>query len=128
MTAEDMRNIATVRRMYEGDQAEREMIAKNIIWHVPGHNPVSGEYLGFEEYTQLMPSRMAPLSRWDFTLGDVMVNGNFVMATFHLVGERNGVAIDMRGGHLFRIDSAGNVAEGWGFATDQDALDRFFFA
>jgi hypothetical protein len=91
-------------------------------------NTVSGEYRGFEEYTQLMPSRMAPLARWDFTLGDVMVNGNYVMATFHLVGERNGVAIDMRGGHLFRIDSAGNVAEGWGFSTDQDELDRFFFA
>jgi hypothetical protein len=34
----------------------------------------------------------------------------------------------MRGGHLFRIESAGNVAEGWGFTVDQDALDRFFFA
>jgi hypothetical protein len=44
MTDDDRRNIATVRRMYEGDQAEREMIAKNIVWHVPGHNPVSGEY------------------------------------------------------------------------------------
>ena len=95
---------------------------------MPGHNPVSGDYHGYEQYTQVMPSRMAPLTRWDFTLGDVMVNGNFVMTTFRLVGERKGVRIDMRGGHLMRVTDDGRVAEGWGFADDQDALDRFFSA
>jgi ketosteroid isomerase-like protein len=128
MTEEDARNIETVRRMYGGDEAERALIAPNIVWHVPGHNPVSGDYHGFEEYTHLMPSRMAPLTRWDFMLGDVMVNGNYVMTTFRLQGERKGVPIDMKGGHLFRISSEGKVAEGWGFTDDQEALDRFFSA
>jgi hypothetical protein len=114
--------------MYSGDETERAKIAKNIVWHVPGHNPVSGDYHGFQEYTELMPSRMAPLSRWDFTLGDIMVNGNYVMATFGLQGERKGLAIDIRGGHLFRLDDEGKVVEGWGFTDDQDALDRFFSA
>jgi hypothetical protein len=128
MTDQDARNIAVVRRMYEGDEAERRNIAADIVLHVPGHNPVSGEYLGFEEYTQLMPSRMAPLARWDFTLEDVMVNGNYVMTTLRVQGERNGQAIDMRGGHLMRLTADGKVAEGWGFAPDQDALDAFFSA
>ena len=64
MTEQDELNIATARRMYSGDEAERRSIAANIIWQVPGHNPVSGNYQGFEEYTQLMPSRMAPLTSW----------------------------------------------------------------
>jgi ketosteroid isomerase-like protein len=128
MTDQDVRNIEVVRRMYEGDAVERRNIAADIVWHVPGHNPVSGEYHGFAEYTELMPSRMAPLTRWDFTLEDVMVNGDYVMTTFRVQGERNGQMIDMRGGHLMRLTADGRVAEGWGFADDQDALDAFFSA
>ncbi len=128
MTEQDRRNIEAVRLMYTGDESERASITRDIVWHVPGHNPVSGDYHGFEEYTTLMPERMSPLTRWDFTLEDVMVNGNYVMTTFHLQGERKGKAIELRGGHLMRLTDDGKVAEGWGFADDQDALDDFFSA
>jgi ketosteroid isomerase-like protein len=126
MTEQDKRFIEVVHLMYTGDAAERANIAQDIVWHVPGHNPVSGEYRGFEAFTELMPSRMAPLSRWDFTLGDVMVNGNYVMTTFHLQGERKNKTVDLKGGHLFRLNDEGKVLEGWGFTDDQDALDEFF--
>ena len=128
MTDHDLRNLDIVRRMYTGDEVERRHIAADIVWHVPGHNPVSGAYHGFDEYTRLMPARMAPLTRWDFTLEDVMVNANYVMTTFRLIGERNGQLVDLRGGHLMRLTPEGKVVEGWGFAQDQDALDRFFSA
>jgi len=128
MTEHDKRNIAIVRLMYTGDETERANIAQDIIWHVPGHNPVSGTYRGFEEYTQLMPARMAPLTRWDFTLEAVMVNGNYVMTTLRLQGERKGKVIDIRGGHLMRLTDEGKVVEGWGFTANQDALDEFFSA
>ncbi len=128
MTERDRRNVKVVRRMYEGDLEERRNIARDIVWHVPGHNPVSGEYRGFEEYIELMPSRMAPLTRWEFELGDIMVNGDYVMTTFRLRGERKGIQVDLRGGHLMRLDEEGKVVEGWGFTSDQDALDRFFSA
>lgn len=126
MTDQDQRNMAVVRAMYAGDEAERASIARDIVWHVPGHNPVSGDYRGYDQYTQLMVARMAPLDRWDFTLGDVMVNGDYVMATFHLHGERRGKIVDLRGGHLMRVSADGRVVEGWGFTDDQDALDEFF--
>ena len=54
-------------------------IAHDIVWHVPDHNPVWGEYYGYHSCTQLIVYRMMPLDRWDFTLGDVMVNGNLVI-------------------------------------------------
>jgi ketosteroid isomerase-like protein len=126
MTAQDERNRRVVRRMYEGDEAERRSIAQDIVWHVPGHNPVSGDYHGFDDYARVMPGRMAPLTRWEFTLGDVMVNGDYVMTTFRLVGERKGRTVELRGGHLMRVTADGKVAEGWGFSDDQDALDAFF--
>ena len=126
MTEQDERNVKAVRRMYEGDEAERAHIAAEIIWHVPGHNPVSGIYRGFDEYTRLMPSRMAPLSRWDFKLEDVMVNGDLVVTRVTFSGERKGKKVDLRGAHIMRLNDAGQIVEGWGFASDQDALDDFF--
>lgn len=128
MTDQDLRNIEVAKRLYMGDEAERAIIAADIVWHVPGHNPVSGEYRGFDEYTRLMPGRMAPLTRWDFTLGEVMVNGDYVMTTIHLAGERKGKTVNLRGGHLLRLTADGKVAEGWGFTSDQAALDDFFSA
>jgi ketosteroid isomerase-like protein len=128
MTEQDKRNIEIVRRMYTGDEAERRSIAQDIVWHVPGHNPVSGDYHGFEEYTSLMPARMAPLTQWDFQFEDVMVNGEHVMTTLRLQGERKGKRLDIRGGHLMRVTAEGKVSEGWGFTHDQDSLDAFFSA
>jgi hypothetical protein len=55
-----------------------------------------------------------------------MVNGSYVVATFHLNGERNGKKVDLRGAHILRINDQGQVVEGWGFTKDQDALDEFF--
>ncbi len=126
MNTQDERNIMTVRLMYMGDESERAQIAPDIVWHVPGHNPVSGDYHGFDEYTRLMPSRMAPLTQWDFTLGDVMANGDHVVTSFTLQGERKGKRVDLRGAHIMRLNDAGQIVEGWGFSSDQDALDDFF--
>ena len=128
MTEQDKRNIETARRMYSSDEAERANIAADIVWHVPGHNPVSGDYHGIEEYTQVMPSRMAPLTRWDFEVQDVMVNRDYVVATVSIQGERKGKQVDMRGAHIMRMNEQGQVVEGWGFLSDQDALDEFFSA
>ena len=128
MNSQDKRNLSAARAMYVGDAAERANIARDIIWHVPGHNQVSGDYFGYAAYTEVMVSRMAPLDRWDFTLEEVMVNGDYVMTTFRLQGERRGKTIDLHGGHLMRMTGDGKVAEGWGFTDDQDALDEFFGA
>ena len=128
MTDDDRRNIEAVKRMYQGETTENVTIAPDVVWHVPGHNPVSGEYRGYKEYTELMPSRMAPLTRWDFELGDVMVNGNYVVATFRVQGKRKNKTADLKGAHIMRLNEQHQVVEGWGFADDQDALDDFFSA
>jgi len=73
-----------------------------------------------------MPARMAPLSRWEFTLEDVMVNGDLVVTAWRLQGERKGKVIDTHGAHVLLINDQGKVVEGWGFTNEQDALDIFF--
>jgi len=127
MTDRDQKLVALARMVYTGEAREQEIISPNIVWHVPGHNPVSGEYRE-SDYFKVMPARMAPLDRWEFEVQVVMVNGNYVVTQIHLVGERKGKTIDTRGGHILRFNANDQIVEGWGFTEKQDALDEFFAA
>ena len=123
MNDRDLRNIEAVRQFY---QAERSVSAPDIVWHVPGHNPVSGTYHGQDEYFDLLPSRMVPIDEWAIDLEDALVNDDLVLATVRIRGERMGRRIDLQGYHVIRLGDAGQVIEGWGFTNHQDTLDAFF--
>lgn len=127
MTERDARLMQLARMVYTGEAAEKRAISPAILWHVPGHNPVSGEYRG-TDYFEVMPARMAPLDRWEFDVECVMVNGDYVVTQIRLLGERKGKQIDTRGGHRLRLHANDRIVEGWGFTLDQDALDDFFAA
>lgn len=122
MTEQDKEAIEIVRRAYQQD---REVISPDIVWHVPGHSPVSGTYRGAKGYFEDMPQRMAPLDEWDFDVGDIMVNGDLVVVTVRVRGLRKGHRIDLAGVHLMRVVN-GKVVEGWGFVDKQHVLDEFF--
>jgi uncharacterized protein len=124
MTEQDKQAIAVVRRAYE---VEREVISPQIVWHVPGNNPVSGTYRGEKAYFEEMAAKMAPLEEWDVDVGDIMVNGDLVVATVRIRGLRKGHRIDLNGAHLMRVAN-GKVVEGWGFVEKQSILDDFFAA
>jgi ketosteroid isomerase-like protein len=125
-------NIETVRRFYAGpaaDDAHRvPMFAPDAIWHVPGDNPVSGEYRGIEAITRTMVGRMQPLDEWRIEVRDVMGNADHVVGVVHLTGSRYGATIDTPGAHVFRFNSEGEIVEAWGFTSDQARLDDFFRA
>jgi ketosteroid isomerase-like protein len=124
MTDQDKQNIAAVRKAY---QEGSTVIAPNIVWHVPGNNPVSGVYKGVKAYLEDMVSRMAPIEEWVIDVEDVMVNGNMAVATLQFSGLRKGHRVKMGGAHVMRLEN-GKVVEGWGFSEDQDVLDQFFSA
>lgn len=126
---------ATVRSLYDAfasghPAAYRSAFADDIVWHVPGSNPVSGAYRGADEYFGTMAGRMAPLDEWRFSVLGVMVNeaDRAALVAFHVVGERSGVRVDLDGAHMIRLNDDGKIIEGWGFTSDQQALDAFFSA
>jgi uncharacterized protein len=111
-------------------EAYRKSFAEDVVWHVPGDNPVSGAYRGPVEYFETMPARMGPLDRWSIAVTDVLTNqkDDAALVAFHLEGSRRGRTVDLDGFHMIRLDEAGRIVEGWGFTVDQDALDDFFSA
>jgi uncharacterized protein len=122
MTDQDKKNIEVVRQAYAtGENA----ISPNIVWHVPGHNPVSGVYKGAKAYREDMVKKMAPIDEWVVEVGEIMINGDLAVAAVGLRGLRKGHRIEMEGVHVMRVQG-GQVVEGWAFYENQDVLDEFF--
>jgi uncharacterized protein len=120
-------NIAAVRRFYEagpaGDDRNRvEFASRDIVWHVPGDNRVSGEYRGAQAVFETMPASMQPLERWELDVAEVMGNAGLVVAIVDIRGTRYGRSVETRGAHVFRLRD-GVIVEVWGFADDQAGLD-----
>jgi ketosteroid isomerase-like protein len=121
-------NIDTVRRFYAAgpsdDDTERApFLADDAVWNVPGRNVVSGRYEGVEAITNDISRRMSGLTEWRLEPIDVMANADLVMATGRLVAARGERRLESVGGHVFRFNAAGRIAEVWGFVRDQEELD-----
>ncbi|GAB2836294.1 nuclear transport factor 2 family protein [Lentzea nigeriaca] len=126
-------NIATVRRFYTAGPADDDTLRHSfarpdVVWHVPGDNPVSGRYEGQAAVFEAIPKAMRPLDEWTIRVDDVMGNADLVVATFHVVARRGDTKVETSGAHVFRFDDSGLVAEAWGFAGDQSGLDAVFTA
>lgn len=126
------RNIETIRRFYAAGPADRDVerlpfFAPDVIWHVPGDNPVAGPYHGPDAIMREMAARMAPLDEWTIDPVTVMGNVDLVMGVVRLRGRRRGHEVESAGGHVFRFVD-GQVAEAWGFVERQAELDELFRA
>ena len=124
MTDQDKKNMEIVRQAYA---TGGNVISPDIVWHVPGHNPVSGVYRGAKAYHDEMVQRMAPIDEWVVEVAEIMINGDMAVAAVLVRGLRKGHRIELEGAHVMRVQN-GKVVEGWGFVENQDVLDEFFSA
>jgi ketosteroid isomerase-like protein len=124
-------NIAAVRRFYAAgppqDDAKRHAFAApDIVWHVPGENPVAGRYEGHAAVFGEIGQRMQPLDDWTIEVRAVMGNADLVVAMVDLVAARGPHRVACTAAHAFRFDAEGRIAEVWGFVDDQAELDALF--
>lgn len=84
--------------MYAGEEAERASIARNIVWHVPEHNPNAGvrlvdtrpvkQYSGRSVWTPHGSLFLSPNQDW-VDLAGRQVRGGRIPGTVHLYASRN---------------------------------------
>lgn len=130
MGASQQRNLERARDFYAAgpaalDEQRRVFFADDFVWHVPGDTSLSGRYRG-EEFFTVLPARMQPLDEWTIEIDQVAANDDLVIASGRVRGRRLGRTVDAAGGHVFRFDADGRIAEAWGWCADQEALDAFF--
>lgn len=138
MTAADLPGPTTtpaavrlVERFYEcyatGDlqTMKDEILAEDVVWHIPGRHPLSGPKRGTEEITIFF----GQLAKANMKAEVVYLSGNDtqVVDVHRGWGATDRARIDMLWVLYYRIED-GRIKEVVNFAADQAQSDNFFWA
>lgn len=120
-----------VRHWYEawarGDIDEAaELLAPQVVWHVPGRSPVGGEYKGREAVAEALQTfRERTGGTFHSELIDLLSSASTVIALVRNTGRRGDRLLDSR--QAFQFDVAGGrIAEIWIYVDDLHAVDAFW--
>jgi len=125
-------NAEIVRRFHEAQRSAdagtlMDLLADDVVWHVPGRNLLSRDYAGKAEVAAFW-ARARELSGGTVRteLIDVLGGDTFAIALVRVFAEREGKSL---GGQFqaftYRIDN-GKVAEFWFMVEDRYAVDAFW--
>ena len=120
-----------VRRGYvafgTGDVATlRELFADDVVWHVGGRSPITGDYKGKNEvlgFFAQLAERAGGTFRVD--VHEVLANDVHVVALVTLTAERAGKTLHDEGTQVYQVQG-GKVTESWFHPSDQYASDEFW--
>ncbi len=125
-------NVALLRKGYDafarGDMATLdELLADDIVWHVPGNGILSGDYKGKEEVFAMF-GRLAQETGGNFKIEihDVLANDEHSVCINTVSGERNGKRFETKSVDVFHPTGDGKVKEYWSCSEDQASIDEAF--
>ncbi|MFE3720058.1 nuclear transport factor 2 family protein [Streptomyces cyaneofuscatus] len=102
-------------------------LTKDVVWHQPGANQLSGDHVGPEAVLAHL-GRFMELSGGTFALEteSATESGDLVATTVRFTAEREGTgSLDQHGVDVFRVEGD-LIAEIWLIGEDQAAEDRFW--
>ena len=107
--------------------AVREYFSDDVVWHVSGYHPLSGEYRGKDALITYF-ERARDLTGGTLTLepGAIMANDQHIGLFLRVRGERNGRTLDAELAEAFTVEPDGTWSEFWAMPDDQAAIDEFW--
>lgn len=102
-----------------------EHLHENVVWHVPGHNVLSGDYKGRDPVLAFF-AKSVQIALPEFDIHDVVASDDHVVALLNIVWRRNdnGATLEARTVQTFHI-AGGQALEVWTMSQDQPGLDQF---
>jgi ketosteroid isomerase-like protein len=103
------------------------MFREDITWHIPGRNPLSGDYVGHDEVVSFFQA-MGERSDGTFTLDvhDVIGGGaDLAVAVVTEHAGRNGARLEDPAIHVWRVEG-GKATSFQAFTSDDHAQDTFW--
>jgi len=110
----------------EGDaDAVARCLAEDIVWDVPGRNPISGRYQGPAQVLDYLAQIGEAADELVSTLKRVYVEGAGAVVLYHVRASRGVKRLDMN--YLLQIETEkGRITLARTFPQDQDANDEFW--
>lgn len=125
-------NVAAIRqalRVYNsGDNAAmRDVLAQDILWHVGGNHPLSGEYRGQDAVIDYF-DRVRELTTGTLRVEPVEILANDRHASIFMMvsASREGRRMNVLLAEALALGPDGLWQEYWALADDQEAVDAFW--
>ena len=125
-------NVAAIRQalhVYNSGEhaAMRDVLAQDILWHVGGNHPLSGDYRGQDAVIDYF-DRVRELTTGSLRVEPVEILANDRHASiFMMVSARRGDRrMNVLLAEALALSSDGLWQEYWALADDQDAVDAFW--
>ena len=102
-------------------------LADDIVWHVGGDHPLSGDYRGREAVTGYI-GRVRDLTGGTLRLRpiEILADARHAGIFMQVTGQRGSRMIDSTLAEAIRLDDEGRWIEYWALAEDQEAVDAFW--
>ena len=113
------------REMYRGGSVEpvEEMLAEEIVWHVPGASPIAGDYRGREAVVGYFTSRRALAGgEIEITKHGELRGPDVVVQLADGRARLGGEIAEWRTVGVYRV-SDGRIAEAWLVPLEQEQFD-----
>ena len=124
-------NEALIREGYDafvaGDiERVASLLHPDIVWHVGGSSPLSGDYKGHGELMALF-ARLAEFTGGSISISarDILTSEDHVIVLTTMTGRRGDRLLEDDGVAVFKVAN-GQAVEVWVFAENQGAIDSFF--
>jgi uncharacterized protein len=125
-------NVERARQGYDafakGDLATlSELIADNVVWHVSGVGPLSGDYRGRDQVFGFF-GRLAEETGGTFRLEvhDILANDDHTAVLATLSASRGGKSVSTPVVNVSHSDDDGRITEFWAATTDPEASVDFW--
>jgi ketosteroid isomerase-like protein len=107
--------------------AMRTILAQDILWHVGGNHPLSGDYRGRDAVLDYCAKAH------ELTGGtlsgeplEILANDRHAGVFQRITAERNGKRLDVVLAQALTLDDDGRWTEYWAMADQQDEVDAFW--
>ncbi len=131
-TSMELRNVEMARKGYEAFNEARiedamDTIADDIVWHVGGDNPLSGEYKGKQAVLEFF-GKFGQLTEgtYEFEIHDILASEGHTVVIGTSTSTRHGRTHTSRSVDIIHPNALGLAKEFWRFPEDQAADDEFF--
>ena len=117
-------NAAVVRSLFEtsgGPDAVAHLFHEDVVWHLPGRNPMSGDHVG----RGAVLAAMRYFEGIQLEVHDVLANDEHAVALLRARGSRAGKQYDALEIDIFHTKD-GKVTEFWSFSQDQQMTDEYW--
>lgn len=108
-------------------EAMRSYLADDVVWHVGGDHPLSGDYRGTDAVVGYCAKAL------ELTGGtlrgeplEILVDARHAGVFNRITGERDGAKLDTVLAQAITFDDDGRWTEYWALADNQDEVDDFW--